>query len=119
MGESRKEACDRLRRAAWGLRRDVVEMIGIGKAGHLGGSSSLAEIVASLYFEKMHYDPKNPKDPDRDRFLLSKGHAVLIQYAALIELGIVPARGDEAPQDDRRLAPGPSRHRERRRESRR
>ena len=80
----------RLYRIAQQLRVDVVEMIGVGKAGHLGGSLSLAEIVAALYFHKMRFDPKNVTDPDRDRFLLSKGHAVLIQYAALIEHGIIP-----------------------------
>jgi transketolase len=79
-----------LRRMALQLRVDVVEMIGVGKAGHLGGSVSLGEIVASLYFHKMRFDPKNVTDPDRDRFLLSKGHAVLIQYAALIEHGVIP-----------------------------
>ena len=80
----------RLYRIAQQLRVDVVEMIGVGKAGHLGGSVSLAEIVAALYFHKLRFDPKNVGDPDRDRFLLSKGHAVLIQYAALIEHGIIP-----------------------------
>ena len=80
----------RLYRIAQQLRVDVVEMIGVGKAGHLGGSVSLAEIVAALYFHTLRFDPKNVADPDRDRFLLSKGHAVLIQYAALIELGIIP-----------------------------
>jgi transketolase len=80
----------RLERIALQLRADVVQMIGVGKAGHLGGSISLAEIVAALYFHKMRFDPKNLADPARDRFLLSKGHAVLIQYAALIEHGIIP-----------------------------
>lgn len=80
----------RLERMALQLRMDVVEMIGVGKAGHLGGSVSLAEIVAALYFERMRFDPKRLADPDRDRFLLSKGHAVLIQYAALIEHGVIP-----------------------------
>jgi transketolase len=75
---------------AWELRADVVRMIGVGKAGHLGGSCSLAEIVAALYFGKMHFDPKALADPCRDRFLLSKGHSVLIQYAALVELGVIP-----------------------------
>jgi transketolase len=79
-----------LYRIAQQLRMDVVEMIGVGKAGHLGGSVSLAEIVAALYFHKLRFDPKNVGNPDRDRFLLSKGHAVLIQYAALIEHGIIP-----------------------------
>jgi transketolase len=72
------------------LRLDLLEMIGVGKPGHLGGSCSLAEIVSVLYFHKMRFDPGNPSDPDRDRFLLSKGHAVLIQYAALVELGVIP-----------------------------
>jgi transketolase len=80
----------RIGKIAWELRADVVRMIGVGKAGHLGGSCSLAEIVAALYFGKMHFDPKALADPNRDRFLLSKGHSVLIQYAALVELGVIP-----------------------------
>ena len=69
------------------LRKDVARMIGVGKVGHLGGSCSLADIVTVLYYEEMKLDPQNPKLPDRDRFLLSKGHAALIQYAALGDLG--------------------------------
>jgi transketolase len=80
----------KIQEIAWDLRADVVKMIGVGKAGHLGGSCSLAEIVASLYFARMHFDPKAINDPNRDRFLLSKGHSVLIQYAALVELGVIP-----------------------------
>jgi transketolase len=80
----------RIGRIAWDLRADVVRMIGVGKAGHLGGSCSLAEIVAALYFAKMRFDPKALGDPCRDRFLLSKGHSVLIQYAALVKLGVIP-----------------------------
>ncbi len=87
---TRLEEVKRLERIAWDLRADVVRMIGVGKAGHLGGSCSLAEIVAALYFEKMHFDPKAIGDPCRDRFVLSKGHSVLIQYAALVELGVIP-----------------------------
>jgi transketolase len=83
------ETVKKLERIALQLRADVVEMIGVGKAGHLGGSISLAEIVAALYFHKMRFDPKSLADPARDRFLLSKGHAVLIQYAALIEHGVI------------------------------
>lgn len=69
------------------IRKDIVTMIGVGKAGHLGGSCSLADIVAVLYFHKMKHDPKNPKLPERDRFILSKGHAAIVQYAALMECG--------------------------------
>ena len=72
------------------LRSNVLEMIGVGKAGHWGGSSSLAETMAVLYFHSMKLDKKNPKNPERDRLLLSKGHAALIQYAALCELGYFP-----------------------------
>ncbi|MDR3243751.1 MAG: transketolase [Elusimicrobiota bacterium] len=69
------------------LRYDIVEMIGIGNAGHLGGSSSLAETIAVLYFDKMNFTKDKINDPDRDRLVLSKGHAALIQYAALCEKG--------------------------------
>jgi transketolase len=71
------------------LRLNVLEMIGAGKAGHLGGSNSAAEVVAALYFDIMKIDPENPKLKDRDRFILSKGHAALIQYAALAEIGFI------------------------------
>jgi transketolase len=80
----------KLERMALQLRFDLLDMIGVGKVGHLGGSSSMAEIASCLYFYSMRYDPGNPKAPDRDRFLLSKGHCVLIQYAALAELGVIP-----------------------------
>ncbi len=87
---AKPDQIQRIKRIAWDLRADVVRMIGVGKAGHLGGSCSLAEIVAALYFAKMHFDPKALRDPNRDRFLVSKGHSVLIQYAALVELGVIP-----------------------------
>lgn len=72
------------------LRYNLLEMIGVGKAGHLGGSSSLAETIAVLYFNKMKLDKSNPKWAGRDRLILSKGHAALIQYAALCELAWIP-----------------------------
>lgn len=79
-----------LKAMALQLRYDLLEMIGVGKAGHLGGSSSLAETIAVLYFHVMKLDARNPSWDGRDRLLLSKGHAALIQYAALCELGYVP-----------------------------
>lgn len=79
-----------LKAKALQLRCNVLEMIGVGKAGHWGGSSSLAETMAVLYFHSMNVDRSNPKNPERDRLLLSKGHAALIQYAALCELGYFP-----------------------------
>ncbi len=85
-----KQQLESLTAKAQQLRRDVVVSIGVGVAGHIGGSNSAADIVAALYFHKMHYDPKSPKNPDRDRFLLSKGHVAILQYAALAEAGFFP-----------------------------
>lgn len=72
------------------LRKNMIYSIGVGVAGHVGGSCSAADIVAALYFYKMKYDPGNPQMKDRDRFLLSKGHVAILQYAALAEAGFFP-----------------------------
>ncbi|MEG0580415.1 MAG: transketolase [Niameybacter sp.] len=85
-----KELLEDLRKKAQQLRKDVVISIGVGVAGHIGGSNSSADLVAALYFYKMKYDSKNPKMEDRDRFLLSKGHVAILQYAALAEAGFFP-----------------------------
>lgn len=69
------------------IRHDVLNMIYLAKAGHPGGSLSAAEIVTALYFHVMNIDPQNPDNPDRDRFVLSKGHACPVLYAALAERG--------------------------------
>lgn len=69
------------------IRRDIVDMVGIGHAGHIGGSCSLADIVTVLYFHTMRHDSKNAGMYNRDRFILSKGHAAIVQYAALMECG--------------------------------
>jgi len=79
-----------LERIARAIRLDIVQMVGVGQRGHLGGSCSIADVVTALYFSKMRHDPANPSWPDRDRFLLSKGHAALVQYAALAESGYFP-----------------------------
>ena len=73
------------------LRHDIVDMIHYegGRVGHLGGSCSMADIIAALYKYKMTYDPANYKMPERDRLIFSKGHAVIVQYAALCELGVL------------------------------
>jgi transketolase len=81
-----------LEKIARKLRYDIVMMIGAGKPGHLGGSCSIADIVAVLYFHKMRHNPKEPKWHDRDRLLLSKGHAALTQYAALARCGYFPEK---------------------------
>ena len=73
------------------LRRHVVEMITAAKSGHPGGSLSAAELVTALYFGGvLRHDPAHPHDPNRDRFIMSKGHAVPILYAALAEAGYFP-----------------------------
>lgn len=82
-----KEKLEFLKEKAAELRKDVITMIYEAQSGHPGGSLSAADFVAALYFSEMKVDPKNPKWPDRDRFVLSKGHACPIQYAALAELG--------------------------------
>jgi transketolase len=65
-------------------------MVAVAKAGHLDSSLSSADIVTALYYRVLRHDPKNPKWPERDRFVLSKGHAAPIQYAALAEHGYFP-----------------------------
>ncbi|MDI7276347.1 MAG: transketolase [Anaerolineae bacterium] len=80
----------RLERLAAEMRLHIVRMMGPGKAHHYGGSLSAADLVAALYFYKMRYDPANPSWPERDRFLMSKGHSVPAQYAALAMLGVLP-----------------------------
>lgn len=73
------------------LRRHAVRMIAQANNGHPGGSLSAAEIVTALYFGGvLQHDPKHPEWPDRDRFILSKGHGVPILYAALAEAGYFP-----------------------------
>jgi len=69
------------------LRSDVIRMLQTAGSGHTAGSLDLAEILTALYFKIMKIDPKNPKMPDRDIFLLSNGHTVPIQYAAMAEAG--------------------------------
>ena len=69
------------------LRRDVVNMVHKAGSGHPGGSLSAAEMITALYFHVMNIDPENPKDPGRDRFILSKGHCCPVYYAALAHRG--------------------------------
>ena len=69
------------------VRMGIIEGVHAAKAGHPGGSLSIAEILTYLYFEEMNIDPANPKDPKRDRFVLSKGHAAPALYATLAERG--------------------------------
>ena len=72
------------------IRLDVLDMVYRRKAGHPGGSFSAAEILAALYFHQLKIDPKNPAWPERDRFLLSKGHAAAALYSVLAQRDFFP-----------------------------
>ncbi len=78
---------DPLKEKAKKIRRDIITMTLAAASGHPGGSLSSVEIVTALYFSLMNHDPKNPKWPDRDRLILSKGHASPLLYSALAEAG--------------------------------
>lgn len=85
----------RLKRHANEIRKGILTGVHAAKSGHPGGSLSATEILTYLYFEEMHIDPANPRDPGRDRFVLSKGHAAPGLYATLAERGFFP-KGDLA-----------------------
>jgi transketolase len=86
-GFSMKKSIDELAAIAKRIRREIIEMTGTAKSGHPGGSLSAVELIVELYFDYMKIDPKNPTWADRDRFILSKGHAAPALYAAMAELG--------------------------------
>ena len=80
-----------LKKTANHIRKGIIEEVHAAKSGHPGGSLSSADIVTYLYFKEMrNIDPKDPENPDRDRFVLSKGHAAPVLYAALAEKGFFP-----------------------------
>ena len=72
------------------MRREIIRMLAAAGSGHPGGSLSATDIMAVLFNEELRIDPKNPRDPDRDRFVLSKGHAAPALYAALALKGYLP-----------------------------
>ena len=75
---------------AWLIRRNGLEMTHLSRGSHIGSVFSVAEIIAVLYASVLNVDPKEPKKPDRDRLILSKGHAGSAVYAALAETGFFP-----------------------------
>jgi hypothetical protein len=79
-----------LKRYALKLRRGILRATHAAASGHPGGSLSATEVFTLLYFEELHVDPKNPEDPKRDRFVLSKGHCAPGLYAALAARGFFP-----------------------------
>jgi transketolase len=85
------KSVEELQAIARQIRRDIIEMITAAGSGHPGGSLSSVEILVTLYFGGvMRHDPANPKWADRDRIILSKGHAAPVLYAAMAEAGYVP-----------------------------
>ncbi|HWV38002.1 MAG TPA: transketolase [Vulgatibacter sp.] len=84
------QAIDRLKEIARRMRIDIVEMLGRAGSGHPGGSLSAIDMVTALYFAVLRHDPKNPTWQERDRFVLSKGHAVPAVYACMAEAGYIP-----------------------------
>ena len=85
--EFSKEGLQSLTEIAQQIRRDIVEMIGNAKTGHLGPSLSCVEVLVSLYFDRMNHRPDNPTWSDRDRLVLCKGHAAPALYATLAHAG--------------------------------
>lgn len=79
-----------LKLSAANIRKMILEAVHSAKSGHPGGSLSAADILTYLYMSEMNVDPKNPQNPDRDRFVLSKGHASPALYATLAERGFIP-----------------------------
>ncbi|GAA0121670.1 MAG: transketolase [Clostridium argentinense] len=78
---------DQLKNIAKEIRKDIVMMLTESASGHPGGSLSAVEILTTLYFNEMNVDPRDPKNPKRDRFVLSKGHAAPVLYSTLVEKG--------------------------------
>ena len=78
---------ENLKALAYELREDVIDMIVEGKAGHIGGDMSVMEILTEIYFDQMNISPENQDDPNRDMFVMSKGHSVEAYYAVLARKG--------------------------------
>jgi transketolase len=83
---------ERLRKIATEIRRSVVEMIGRAHAGHIGGDLSATDTLATLFFAVLRVDPQAPRDPKRDRFILSKGHCAAALYSTLALRGFFPTQ---------------------------
>jgi transketolase len=87
----RMESIDELKRLANRMRIAIIKMIGAAGSGHPGGSLSEVELLAALYFRVLRHDPQNPAWPDRDRFILSKGHGCPALYVTLAQAGYLDA----------------------------
>ena len=89
LAQAPSASTEELEEIARNVRRNIVRMTHAAKTGHPGGSLSSVEILTALYFRVMRHDPKNPSWPDRDRFVLSKGHATPLLYSVLSEAGYI------------------------------
>jgi transketolase len=85
----RVEDVAELKRIIDRMRKNIVRMIGEAGSGHPGGSLSATELVTALFFNVMRHDPTRPAWPDRDRFILSEGHACPVLYCAYAESGYI------------------------------
>jgi transketolase len=88
--ESRQQLLERLKERADWVRLESIRLIAIAKSGHYSSTFSCAEILAVLYYHALRVDPANPDWPDRDRFVMSKGHAAVGLYPILADLGFYP-----------------------------
>ena len=96
-----------LKNTATQMRMKVIDMIYKAQSGHPGGSLSAADFVTACYFKYMNIDPKDPRWPDRDRMVLSKGHVCPIQYACLASVGFFPESAARHPAQGGLDASGP------------
>jgi transketolase len=84
------ETLEQLRKLARSVRRRDLQTVHGAKLGHVGGEMSAIDILVTLYFAVLHIDPRRPDDPDRDRFILSKGHSAVALYTTLAHRGFIP-----------------------------
>lgn len=89
LSNPQKLSISELKKIALNVRRDIIDMTTISKSGHPGGSLSATDILTALYFYFMQYDSKNSHHPDRDRLILSKGHASPLLYSILAKAGFI------------------------------
>ena len=83
---------EELKKQATEIRKGIIQSVFSAKCGHPGGSLSCADMMTYLYFDKMNINPENPSDPERDRFVLSKGHCAPALYSTLANRGYFPVK---------------------------
>ncbi|HEY0512661.1 MAG TPA: transketolase, partial [Thermoanaerobaculia bacterium] len=88
--DDRAERIERIRQAAYRIRRNALDMGEVQGQGYIGQALGVADVLAVVYTDQLRYRPEDPHWPDRDRFLLSIGHYAIALYAALAEAGTIP-----------------------------